>query len=87
MVTLTTGTAATSWGSHAAWVRLQSYRRQLTADLTPPQASAQIIAADRAAVAGAEAEVARVEAARAAQAAAATQVKQLPRGRALDVTV
>jgi hypothetical protein len=105
-VTMTTITAtAASSGSKAAWARLQTYRRQLAADLIPVQASSETITADRAAVAAAEAAVARIEGVRTvtadkvatiavqAESAAVADArtievkKDLPYGRALDVTV
>ncbi len=52
---------ASSPDSQAAWSRLQTYRRQLATDLIPAQANPQTIAADRAAVAAAEAELTRLE--------------------------
>jgi hypothetical protein len=106
-MTTITATASSS-DSQAAWARLQTYRRQLATDLIPTQADAQTITADRAAVAAAEAEVARLEGVRTvtsgkvaavavqAESAAAAQAqtvqaaeakKDLPYGRALDVTV
>ncbi|BCY07436.1 hypothetical protein [Actinoplanes sp. L3-i22] len=106
-MTTITATASSS-DSQAAWARLQASRRQLAQDLIPVQADAQTITADRAAVAAAEAELARLQggrdvvsgkvAATAVQAESAavaqertvqaTQTKKdLPFGRALDVTV
>lgn len=58
---MTTITAtASSTDTHAALARLQTYRRQLAQDLIPVQADAQTITADRASVAAAETEVARL---------------------------
>ncbi|KUL28447.1 hypothetical protein [Actinoplanes awajinensis] len=92
-----------SYDHQAAWTRLQAHRRQLAGDLIPVQASAQTIAADKAAVAAAEAELTRLGAAKsvtdtqtvssaavwaAAQSVAPDQPKkELPHGRVLDVTV
>ncbi len=56
----TINATASSSDSQAAWTRLQNSRRQLAQDLIPVQANAQTITADRAAVAAAEAEVARI---------------------------
>ncbi|GIF07404.1 hypothetical protein [Actinoplanes siamensis] len=102
---MTAITATASSDNHAAWARLQTSRRQLAADLIPVQADAQTITSDRAAVAAAEAEVARIEGVRTvtagkvaavavqaesaavAEAQTAQAKKELPFGRALDVTV
>ncbi|GIE89825.1 hypothetical protein [Actinoplanes regularis] len=93
---------ASSPDSQAAWSRLQNHRRQLAADLIPAQANPQTIAADRAAVAVAEAELIRLEGAQTVTAGKiATIVVQaesaaivtthawsdLPYGSSLDVTV
>ncbi|MFI1993994.1 hypothetical protein [Actinoplanes sp. NPDC020271] len=67
---------ASSTDSHAAWARLQNSRRQLAQDLIPVQADSRTITADRAAVAAAEAEVARI-----------AGLRNTPSAKAADVAV
>ncbi|GAA4601631.1 hypothetical protein BJY16_003955 [Actinoplanes octamycinicus] len=76
-----------TWSSHVAWSRLQRAQRQLAVDLNAVDASPQTVASDRATIATASAEVARVEATRAAQVAALSDPRPLPAGRVLDITV
>ncbi|GAA4952026.1 hypothetical protein [Actinoplanes utahensis] len=58
-----------AWNAHAAYSRLSSARAKLATDQMPTAAAPGVITADRAAVANAEAEVARVVAAHAAEVA------------------
>ncbi|MEV6348245.1 hypothetical protein [Actinoplanes sp. NPDC051851] len=77
-ITATSSAVASAWDSHTVYARLESYRRQLTVDLTPVQASADTIAADKAAIEAAKSEVARVEAAQARTQLAAGQPVTAP---------
>ena len=56
-----TESTSSSWAYHAACIRLMANRRRLAADLTPVQATAQVVAVDRQAVAASEEEIARLE--------------------------
>ncbi|BCJ46220.1 hypothetical protein [Actinoplanes ianthinogenes] len=76
-----------TWSSHVAWSRLVRAQRQLAVDLNAVEPTAQAIASDRATIASASAEVARVEATKAGQAATLDQPRPLPHGRVLDITV
>ncbi|MEV0901344.1 hypothetical protein [Actinoplanes sp. NPDC049802] len=71
-----------AWNSYAAWNRLAEARSKLAADLMPTQSSPGVVTSSRAAVANAEHEVVRVEAARAAELARFQRS-----GRFIDITV
>lgn len=58
-----------AWNVYAAYSRLSSARAKLVTDQMPTAAAPGVITADRAAVANAEAEVARVHAAHSAEVA------------------